>query len=96
MKEKTLIIVKEIETKYGVDSSFMDNLESYEHITFIIKDSNRYVYSDQLPIIERIIRLHYDLEINMEGIEVINRMLTKMESLQETIRVLENKLHRYE
>ena len=49
-----------------------------------------------MPRMEKIIRLHYDLEINMEGIEVIKNMLDKMEALQDEVRKLQNRLNIYE
>ncbi len=96
MEHDNLINVNEIIIYHKLDDAFIDNLENYELIDFVIKDASRYVYIDQMPRIERIIRLHYDLNINMEGIEVIKNMLDKMETMQNTIRQLHNRLNIYE
>jgi len=40
--------------------------------------------------------LHYDLDINMEGMESINHMLEQIDSLQQEIVRLRNRLRIYE
>ena len=42
------------------------------------------------------VRLHYDLEINMEGIDAITHLLKKLQTMQDEISVLKNKLRVYE
>ncbi|MBK8738011.1 MAG: hypothetical protein IPL98_19685 [Saprospiraceae bacterium] len=41
----------------------------------MVDDTDKYLLEEQLPVLEQIIRLHYDLQINMEGIDVITHML---------------------
>jgi hypothetical protein len=41
-------------------------------------------------------RMHYDLDINMEGIDVISHLLKRMNSLQDELRLTQNKLRLYE
>jgi hypothetical protein len=38
------------------------------------------------------VRLHYDLDINIEGIETINHLLEKIEEMQREIAHLKNKI----
>ncbi len=96
MEQGHLISVKEIVMCHDLDNNFIEQLESYQLVEFIVKDTHRYIYQEQLPKVERFIRLYYDLDINMEGIEVIKNMLDKMETMQSTIRHLQNRLHIYE
>jgi hypothetical protein len=49
------------------------------------------MYED-LPIFERFTNWHYDLEINLPGLEVIHEMLKKMEDLKQKNRELMGKL----
>jgi hypothetical protein len=55
-----------------------------------------YIPSDELTELERIMRLHFDLEINLEGVEVITRLLQKLNDLNEEKRILQNRLLLYE
>jgi hypothetical protein len=41
--------------------------------------------------LEKFVRLHYDLDINLEGIETINYLLEKIEKMQKEILELRNK-----
>ncbi len=41
-------------------------------------------------------RLHYDMEINVEGIEAINYLLQRMKTLQAEMVSLKNRLRLYE
>ena len=45
---------------------------------------------------EKISRLHDELEINVEGIEAITHLLERIENLQNEIASLENRLRLYE
>ena len=46
----------------------------------------------QLPDVERYSRMYYDLSINIEGIDAIHHLLERMESMQQEIYSLHNKL----
>jgi hypothetical protein len=47
---------------------------------------------EEMRALERMIRLHYDLEINMEGIDAIAHLLERVEHMQEEMRMLRRKL----
>ncbi|WP_394364292.1 chaperone modulator CbpM [Chryseobacterium carnipullorum] len=51
-----------------------------------------YLLYEDLPVFERFTNWHYDLEINLPGLEVISNMLRKMEDLKQRNRDLMNKL----
>ena len=42
--------------------------------------------------VEKMIRLHYDLNINLEGVDVIYNLLNQVNSLKKEITDLQNKL----
>ncbi|PVX50050.1 MerR-like DNA binding protein [Balneicella halophila] len=92
----TLISIETISTYHKVDEDFIEHLKNAEIINFIIEDSNYYLEEEELPHFEKIVRMYYDLHINMEGIEAIQHMLRKMESMQRQMQQLENRLRLYE
>ncbi|MEE3999204.1 chaperone modulator CbpM [Tenacibaculum sp. FZY0031] len=96
MNDKELISIQKVIVHHNLDEQFIESIESFQLIEFVVKDSNKYLYIEQLPVLEKIIRLYYDLEVNMQGIDVINNMLDRMDSMHKTIQQLENKLKRYE
>ena len=41
-------------------------------------------------------RMHYDLDINMEGIDVIAHLLKRIDSLQQELKMAKNRLRLFE
>ncbi|WP_299002328.1 chaperone modulator CbpM [uncultured Tenacibaculum sp.] len=96
MSNKELISIQKVIVHHNLDEQFIESIESFQLIEFVVKDTDKYVYVEQLPTLEKIIRLYYDLEVNMQGIDVINNMLDRMDMMRKTIQQLENKLKLYE
>jgi len=51
---------------------------------------------DELQTLEKLIRMHYELDINMQGIEAINFLLERVQNMQQEITYLKSKLNIYE
>lgn len=51
-----------------------------------------YLPPEELPEVEQLMRLHYDLNINMEGLDAVRHLLKRNEALQREIQVLRNRL----
>lgn len=92
MENEDLIPTEDFCTHHSVEYSFIDSLSDSGliHITSVRKSS--YLHSDELKKLEKFVRLHYDLDINLEGLETINHLLEKVESLQEELRLLRNRM----
>ncbi len=91
-----IIIVSEYCRKINLDPSFLYELEESGLISISIEDGEKYFESSQLPVLEKYIRMHYDLSINVEGIDVIQNMQNRMTELEERIIHLRNRLRIYE
>jgi hypothetical protein len=50
----------------------------------------------QLTELEKLVRLRYELDINLEGIDAIIHLLKKLQGMQDEIIILKNKLRLYE
>ncbi|MCT2409721.1 chaperone modulator CbpM [Chryseobacterium antibioticum] len=77
---------------YNIEITFFDELVDGGLLTVETENEIRYLLYDDLPVFERFTNWHYDLEINLPGLEVINDMLRKMEDLKQKNRDLMNKL----
>lgn len=96
MEENNLIEAEKFCITYNVQYSFLTELEELELIeTTTIKDT-RFIPSTQLPKLEQILRLHFDLDINLEGIEAITHLLDRVSVMQDEITILRNRLRFYE
>ena len=96
MKSEYLIAVNEFCAKHGIEVSFIVQLQQTGLIELITIDEQNYVEVNQLPHLEKIIRFYYEMDINLEGIETINHLLIRMQSLQNKVTALNNRLRFYE
>ena len=81
---------------YKVPSTFINALHEYELIEIIVTEKENFLKVTQLNEIEKMMRLHYDLDINLEGIDAIYNLLKQVETLQDEIVMLKNRLEFYE
>ena len=76
---------------YKIKSSFFNDLVANGLIKTEIIDRVTYVHYDQLSALERFINWHYDLEINVPSMQIIHRLLEKIQVLQEENQKLRKK-----
>lgn len=95
MSEKDILKLEKFCELYEVPTSFVDSLNQFELIRLTTIDDEMYIENEEFPIIEKYIRMHYDLDINMEGLDVINNLLQKIEALKKQVVLLENELKYY-
>lgn len=96
MEQYNYIEVNEFCISHGVTTQFMIQLHEFGLIEIFQKKNVQYFSNEELPKAEKIIRLYSDLDINLEGIEVIHDLLERIERMQGEIRSLKNKLRIYE
>ncbi|HEX2934941.1 MAG TPA: chaperone modulator CbpM [Bacteroidales bacterium] len=92
----TLIDAREFCIHHNIDVSFIDTIQDNGLIETTVIEETIFVHPSQLQLLEKIARLHFDLSINMEGVETIINMLQRIESLQNEIKILWNRLRFYE
>jgi chaperone modulatory protein CbpM len=93
---ENLISTDEFCTHYHVEYSFISSLQQYGLIEVTTINDHSFIDHDHLKNIEQLVRLHYDLDINLEGIEAITYLLSRVKNMQEEIITLKNRLRLYE
>lgn len=96
MNSKNLIQIKQFCLYHEIENTFITELNNYGLVKIIIQDEDAYLEPEQLPVVEKMIRLHYDLKINLEGIDAIAHLLNKIEVLQQNLNTAQNKLRLFE
>lgn len=96
MENKNLIPLHQVCQHYNVEFSFIQSLNEFGLMQIITIEETHYINDDQILPLEKMIRLHFDLEINIEGIEVIANLLTRVDVLQEELRITRSRLRLYE
>jgi hypothetical protein len=81
---------------HHVEHTFIESLSEAGLVQLTVVNETRYVPDEQLQKLEKMVRLHNELDINIAGIEAISHLLQRMENIQEEMRLLRNKLRRYE
>lgn len=84
--EKELILLNEYCEKGRAELEFVLRLENEGLIETEKKDDLYYIPLSQLGDLEMFSRLYYDLSINIEGIDVINNLLSRMKQLEQELK----------
>jgi chaperone modulatory protein CbpM len=96
MENDQLIATETICVYYQVSEPFIDSLISIGLIESVIVSETKYLKIPQLNRIERMIRLHEELDLTPEGIEVVHILLEKIHAMNDEIRMLKNRVRFYE
>ena len=91
-----LIAVNEFCVHHNIGIAFINLLQQNGLIEISTIESEFFVEREQLPQLEKFVRLYYELDINLEGIETITYLLQRIENLQNEIIGLKNRLRFYE
>jgi hypothetical protein len=91
-----LIAVEEFCANHNIEISFISSLQQTGLIEITTIKEEEFIDPGQLLQLEKIVRLYYELDINLEGIETINYLLKRISSMQDEIISLRNKLRIYE
>ncbi|MBS7564461.1 chaperone modulator CbpM [Mucilaginibacter sp. Bleaf8] len=81
---------------HQVEYAFVQDLANAGLVEITIVNQTHYISQNQLPDLERMIRLHQDLNINVAGIEAITHLLRRLQRTQQEVQALRNKLRIYE
>ena len=90
------IPITQICANYNIPKTFIDNLSQYDLIELIEVESVMHISSSEISQLERLMRMHFDLDINFEGLDVINNLLQQIDSLQNELHILRNRIDFYE
>ena len=87
-----LIATTDICTYHEVEYTFISSLSEAGLVELKIVNKATYIPESELQKLERMIRLHNELEINVAGIEAITHLLERVEQMQEEMRRLRNRV----
>ena len=93
---ENLIPADEFCANHNIEVSFIRSLQENGLIEIMTIEEKGYIQSSQLQELEKIVRLYYELDINLEGIETINHLLQRINNMQDEITALRNRLRLYE
>mgnify|MGYP001822059858 FL=1 len=96
MELKDLIPIIHLCEHYSVKTSFFDKLHEEGLISITTFEQTSYLHQDKIGDVEKMIRIHQELNINTEGIDAVFNLLQKIDSLQNEVNKLHDRLRLYE
>lgn len=96
MTEDKYIPVLRLCDSYQIEVSFLKELNDLGLIEIVSKKDDLYLHEDKLYKVERIIRIHRELNVNIEGIDVVLNLLEKVDKLQSEVHTIQSRLRLYE
>lgn len=96
MKHPELISLELFCSSTHVETTLIESLAESGLVVITVHQEQRYIPVDELQRLEKLVRLHEDLGINVAGLEAIEHLLHRLEDLQEEMRDLRNRLRLYE
>ena len=92
MEDEQLIPADAICSHHHIEYNFISNLQTAGLIEITTIDEKVFIHPSQLPDLEKFICFHYELDINVEGIEAIACLLQRVRNLQKEVDELRNRL----
>ena len=96
MNTENLIPMPALCIHYKVELSFFNNLSEMGLLEIKTIEDMQYIHLDALYEMEKMIRIHQELDINTEGIDVVFNLLQKIDALQNELISAKNRLRLYE
>jgi MerR HTH family regulatory protein len=96
MQNEDMVPASEFCVYHNIELSFIYSLSEHGLIETVLVEEKIFLPLSQLERLEKFVRLHFELDINLEGIETINHLLEKVTTMQDQITQLSNRLKAYE
>lgn len=96
MEKENYILVRHYCERTQIPDAFIDALNEYGLIKCKQIEMEVYILDEEIPEIERFDRLHNDLGINLEGIDALNHMLSRIRNMENEVNTLRKRLRLYE
>ncbi len=96
MATTTFISITDLCEGYKIERQYVLSLQEFGLINFKEKAKEPHLDSIELRKLEKIITFHQELNINFEGIDVILKLLEKVEKLNSDVNVLRKRLYLFE
>ena len=81
---------------HNIEPAFIYSLHEYGLIEIRKDEDSIWIPEQEVSPLEKYIRLHFDMEINLEGIDAINHLLNKINHMEKELLLLRQKLAMYE
>ena len=96
MKKEEMFSANDFCFSHSIEISFIHSLEESGLIEVIVSGGILCIPVRQIKHLEKLVRFHHDMDINLEGIEAISYLLERVHEMQQEVLILNSKLSMYE
>lgn len=96
MKKDNLIPIQDFCVHHHIEVNFIDSLAEIGVIQVVHLEQTQYFETDKLDRVEMLVRLHQELNIHTDDIDIIDSLVLKVATLQEELRAVKQRLSFYE
>lgn len=96
MSEEKLIRIKHLCKNYELEMSFFSELHDLGVIEILTVKETYFIHEDEINILEKVVRMHKELHINLAGVDAVLNLLDKINALNSKLTDLKNRLKLYE
>ncbi|GAB3757652.1 chaperone modulator CbpM [Spirosoma pomorum] len=95
MNAEDMIPVHDFCVYHHIEISFVQSLEQRGLVETTTVEQSLYVLPSQVARLEKLVRLHQELEIHADDLDVVSNLLDRVEDLQQQVTRLQNQLSFY-
>lgn len=92
MKTDKFLLITEICQYYHIETDFFEEIEYHQLLDVHQISGQKFIHQKQLNRLEKILRLHDELDLNLQGIDVVFGMMDRIEKLERELRQTKSKL----
>ncbi|MBC7616175.1 MAG: chaperone modulator CbpM [Pedobacter sp.] len=92
MKNENLVLIAQFCMHHNVELSFISSLHQFGLINILELEDEHYLSIDEIIEVEKMARLHYELGINLEGVDAVANLLKQIATLQQELMMARNRL----
>lgn len=81
---------------HNIEVSFLHSLCNSGLLEVTTIENTVFISQDKLPDLEKLVRWHYDMDINLEGLEAISHLLHQINEMRQEMQNLRSRLGLYE
>ncbi len=81
---------------HNIEIAFLHSLCNAGLLDVTTTEDTVFINQEQLPELEKLVRWHYDMDINLEGLETISHLLDQIKEMQQEMQNLKSRLGLYE
>lgn len=96
MQSEDMILASEFCIHHNIELSLIYSLHESGLVEITEIEEKAFVPASQLSHLEKLVRLHDEMDINLEGIEAISYLLQRINDMQQHIQLLTTRLRAYE